>query len=103
METPKSMRSFVEHVDKIDLLVPTWYGVDAQGLVQGEPNPYVLQLASQKKLPVMPILSMTQGRDGFHRLLLDVEARSARSMPCCAGKTAPVHRLSVRFREHRMD
>ena len=75
METPKSMRSFVEHVDKIDLLVPTWYGVDGQGLVQGAPNPFVLQLASQKHLPVMPILSMTQGRDGFHRLLLDVEAQ----------------------------
>src|SRR5581483_3729373 len=75
METPKSMRSFVEHIDKIDLLVPTWYGVDAQGLVQGAPNPYVLQLASQRKLAVMPILSMTQGRDGFHRLLLDVEAQ----------------------------
>lgn len=75
METPKSMRSFVEHVDKIDLLVPTWYGVDGQGLVQGAPNPFVLQLAGQKHLPVMPILSMTQGRDGFHRLLLDVEAQ----------------------------
>ena len=60
METPKSMRSFEEHIDKIDLLVPTWYGVDGQGLVQGAPNPFVLQLASQKQLPVMPILSMTQ-------------------------------------------
>jgi len=75
METPKSMRSFVEHVDKIGLLVPTWYGVDGQGLVQGAPNPFVLELASQKQLPVMPILSMSQGRDGFHRLLLDVEAQ----------------------------
>ena len=47
IETPKSMRSFTEHVDKIGLLVPTWYGVDAQGLVQGEPNPFVVQLAAQ--------------------------------------------------------
>ena len=75
METPKSMRSFEEHIDKIDLLVPTWYGVDGRGLVQGAPNPFVLQLASQKQLPIMPILSMTQGRDGFHRLLLDAEAQ----------------------------
>src|SRR4051812_38422510 len=71
IETPKSMRSFEEHIERIDLLVPTWYGVDGQGLVQGAPNPSVLQLARQKQLPVMPILSMTQGRDGFHRLLLD--------------------------------
>jgi spore germination protein YaaH len=75
METPKSMRSFVEHIEKIDLLVPTWYGVDAQGLVQGAPNPYVLQLASRKKLPVMPIISMTAGREGFHKLLLDLPAQ----------------------------
>lgn len=75
IETPKSMRSFTEHIDKIGLLVPTWYGVDAQGLVQGEPNPLVVQLAAQKHLPIMPILSMTAGRDGFHRLLLDVEAQ----------------------------
>jgi hypothetical protein len=33
----------------------------------GAPNPFVLELASQKQLPVMPILSMTQGRDGLHR------------------------------------
>ena len=71
MGTPKSMRSFVAHVDKIDLLVPTWYGVDAQGLVQGAPNPYVVKVAQEKKLPIMPIISMTAGRDGSHQLLLD--------------------------------
>jgi len=75
METPKSMRSFVTHVDKIDLLVPTWYGVNAEGLVSGAPNPYALQLAKDKKLPVMPIISMTSGRDGFHKLLLDIPAQ----------------------------
>ncbi len=26
---PKSVRSFLAHADKIDLLVPAWYGVDA--------------------------------------------------------------------------
>ena len=75
MGTAKSERSFLAHIDKIDLLVPTWYGVDAAGLVQGGPNPYVLRLAQEKKLPVMPILSMTAGRDGFHRLLLDKDAQ----------------------------
>lgn len=75
METPKSMRSLVAHVDKVDLLVPTWYGVDAEGLVQGGPNPYVMQLAKQKQLPVMPILSMTAGREGFHKLLLNGPAQ----------------------------
>ena len=42
---PKSVRSFLAHADKIDILVPTWYTVDASGLVSGGPNPLVLETA----------------------------------------------------------
>jgi spore germination protein YaaH len=73
--TQKSVNSFVAHVDKIGLLVPTWYGVDDQGLVNGGPNRYVLDLAKQHRLPVMPIISMTAGRKGFHALLQDETAK----------------------------
>ena len=73
METPKSVASFEAHIDKIDLLVPTWYGVDQNGLVHGEPNPYVLKLAKQSKLPVMPIISSDKAK--FHALLGDEAAK----------------------------
>ncbi|MBB6242027.1 glycosyl hydrolase family 18 protein [Rhodanobacter sp. MP1X3] len=75
MSTQKSVDSMVAHVDKIGLLVPTWYGVDAEGLVNGAPNDFVLNLARQHHLPVMPILSMTAGRKGFHELLHDETAK----------------------------
>ncbi|RAN76990.1 glycosyl hydrolase [Bacillus sp. SRB_336] len=75
MNTQKSVNSMIAHVDKIGLLVPTWYGVDGEGLVNGAPNPYVLKLAGQHHLPVMPIISMTAGRKGFHALLHDETAK----------------------------
>src|SRR5271155_5414887 len=52
---PKSVRSFLAHADKIDLLVPAWYGVDADGLLSGGANPLVLETAKQHHVPVMPI------------------------------------------------
>jgi spore germination protein YaaH len=75
MDSQKSTNSFTAHIDKIGLLVPTWYGVDGQGLVNGGPNNYVLDLAKQHRLPVMPIISMSAGRKGFHDLLHDETAK----------------------------
>ena len=53
---PKSVRSFLAHADKIDILVPTWYSVDANGLVSGGPNSLVLETARQHHVPIMPIV-----------------------------------------------
>lgn len=75
MNTQKSTNSFLANVDKIDVVVPTWYGVDQNGLVNGTPNMYLYDIAKQKNLRVMPILSMTTGRDGFHKLMHDEAAK----------------------------
>jgi spore germination protein YaaH len=53
----RSVNSFLSHSEKIDLLVPAWYGVDKNGLISGGPNAYVLQVARAKRIPVMPIVS----------------------------------------------
>ena len=50
MDTPKSMASFEAHAGKIGVVVPTWYHVDESGLVSGEPNPLVMQLAKQHRM-----------------------------------------------------
>jgi spore germination protein YaaH len=55
---PDSVRSFMAHSRQIGLLVPTWYEVDENGLVYGEPDPKVLEIAHGEKLPVMPILAL---------------------------------------------
>ena len=73
-----SVRSFLAHADKIDILAPGWYSVDANGLVSGGPNPLVLETARQHHVPVMPlVVNAGFGQEDFHKLLLDARAREA--------------------------
>jgi spore germination protein YaaH len=73
---PASVRSFLSHADKVDILVPAWYVVDAAGLVSGGPNPLVMDTARQHHVPVMPIVANNAFvQEDFHKLLLDPEAR----------------------------
>lgn len=60
-------RSFEAHAAKIDLLVPTWYQVDADGLLSGGSKTEVLRLARQEKVAVMPIVALFD-EDVFHEL-----------------------------------
>ena len=55
---PDSIRSFFAHSKQIDLLVPTWYEVDEDGLLTGEPDAAVLDVTRREKLPVMPIIAL---------------------------------------------
>jgi len=67
---PKSVRSFLAHADKVDILVPAWYAVDSDGLISGGPNPLVLETAKQHHVPVMPIVANGDFvQEEFHRLL----------------------------------
>ena len=71
-----SVKSFTDHADKIDILVPAWYEVDGNGLMWGGPNPQVLQTAVQHHVPVMPIVATTVQAD-LHKLFTTPEARKA--------------------------
>src|SRR5580700_3452864 len=73
---PTSVKSFGDHADKIDILVPAWYGVDGNGLMWGGPNPYVLQTATQHHVPVMPIVATTAQTE-LHKLFTTPAARAA--------------------------
>src|ERR1700684_3206432 len=75
-ENPNSVKSFTEHADKIDILVPAWYWVDGNGLMWGGPNPQVLQTAAQHHVPVMPIVATTVQSD-LHKLFTTPAARQA--------------------------
>lgn len=76
IETPNSVKSFTEHADKIDLLVPAWYSVDADGLVWGGPNPDVLKTAAAHHVPVMPIVALMKQAD-LHKLFITPAAHAA--------------------------
>ena len=66
-DNPDSVRSFLAHSSQIDLLVPTWYQVDENGLVTGMPDATVLARAQSEKLPITPILALFN-KKGFHNL-----------------------------------
>ncbi len=73
-DSPGSVRSFLAHSSKIDLLVPTWYQVDENGLVTGGPDPTVLATATKEDLPVMPIVALFDLKK-FHSLAGSVPAQ----------------------------
>src|SRR5271166_4004000 len=73
--SPDSIRSFLAHSLQIDLLVPTWYQVDENGLLTGAPDPAVLKRAHSEKLPVMPIVSLMNKKE-FHTLLTSAAAQA---------------------------
>lgn len=74
---PDSVRSFMSHADKIDIIVPTWYNVDENGTVWGGPNPLVLRTAKEHHVPVIPIVVAMFHTKGFHTFLHDDTARKA--------------------------
>lgn len=72
---PESVRSFLAHADKVDILIPEIYSADEQGLVWGEPLPQVLEAARRHRVPVMPII-VNPGfkQETIHALLVKPEA-----------------------------
>lgn len=75
-----SVNSFLAHADKVDIVVPTWYQVDGDGLVSGGPDMLVMQTAKSHHVQVMPIITNAGGKHGFdqenmHKLLASGTAR----------------------------
>ncbi len=75
-DNPNSVKSFSEHADKVDLLVPTWYSVDGNGLVWGGPNPDVMKTAAHHHVPVTPIVALMTQLE-LHKLFTTPSARTA--------------------------
>jgi spore germination protein YaaH len=74
--SPDSIRSFLAHSTQIDMLVPTWYQVDENGLVTGAPDPTVLKRAHDDGLRVIPIIALFN-KKGFHALAANPEAKAS--------------------------
>ena len=75
---PNSVRSFLAHADKVDILVPAWYTVDNEGLVSGGPNPLVMHTAREHHVPVMPIVSGANFvQADVHKLLMEPAPQAA--------------------------
>ncbi len=75
-DSANSLKSFTDHADRVDTLVPAWYSVDGNGLVWGGPNPSVLKTAAEHHVPVMPIVGLMAQAD-LHKLFTIPAARTA--------------------------
>jgi spore germination protein YaaH len=71
-----SVHSFMEHKDKIDTIEPTWYHIEGDGLVTGEPNLPVLKTAKDAHMKVIPLFAIFDHKK-LHDLANDSKAQDA--------------------------
>jgi spore germination protein YaaH len=76
-DSDAGFRSFRDHVDAISIVGPQSFSVDSDGVVWGEVDPRVLNLARQHHVKVMPLV-VNPGFDQaqIHALLNNPEARA---------------------------
>ncbi len=69
-----SYQSFVEHADQISILCPQVYQIDSGGVITGEVDRRILELAQKKGVKVMPLFASFDQK-AIHNLLTSVSAR----------------------------
>ena len=69
-----SVESFMAHKDKIDIISPTWYQIDEDGLVTGEPQPAVLKAAKAAHMTIVPLFAIFD-HVKIHTLINDPKAQ----------------------------
>lgn len=77
VDSERSFDSFQAHIDRIDVVAPVAYSVDEDGVVWGEVDARMMELARAHDVPVMPLIH----NPGFvqemlHDLLVNDEARA---------------------------
>lgn len=76
VDRESSFDSFREHVDQIDIVSPAAYSVDGDGVVWGEVDPRLIQLAKERSVAVMPLIHNPGfDQEMLHRLLESEPAR----------------------------
>jgi spore germination protein len=77
VDTEESYKSLVQNIGKIDVIAPSAYGVDEQGIVWGDVDPKVLELAKRNNVKVMPLLvNRPFDKVLLHQLLSSPAARA---------------------------
>lgn len=69
-----SVNSFLAHKEKIGIISPTWYQIDENGLVTGEPQPVVLEVAKEAHVTILPLFALFNP-EKVHHLLGDQKAQ----------------------------
>jgi spore germination protein YaaH len=69
-----SYQSFVQHADEISIICPDVYNIDSVGVITGEVDRRILELAQKKGIKVMPLFASFDQK-GIHELLTNEAAR----------------------------
>ena len=71
-----SVASFMAHKDKIDILSPTWYQIDQDGFVSGEPQPGIVKAAKDAHITLIPLFALFN-HEKAHALFNNPKAQDA--------------------------
>ena len=71
-----SVDSFMAHKGKIDVISPTWYQFDEDGMVTGAPQPVVLKAAHDAHMTIIPLFALFD-HVKLHKLVGDTKAQDA--------------------------
>jgi len=73
VRSPASIASFRAHAERISIIAPQSFAMDAQGFISGEVPPEVLEIATSKGVAVMPLVV----NKGFNQPLMQTVLDSA--------------------------
>lgn len=72
-----SYNDLLRHASQIDVLAPSTYGVDDQGIVWGDVDPLVLDIARKNNIKLMPlIVNRPFNKELLHQFLTNPAART---------------------------
>jgi spore germination protein YaaH len=72
----EAVQSYMAHKNKIDIISPTWYQIDGDGLVTGEPQPVLLKEFKKDRVTLIPLFAIFD-HVKIHALTGDPKAQDA--------------------------
>jgi spore germination protein YaaH len=77
---PDSIGGFREHADKISIIAPQTFTMDAEGFIAGEVPPEVMEVAAAKNVAVMPLVTNRGFNQPLMHTVLDTKESRARAI-----------------------
>ncbi|HEV2448478.1 MAG TPA: glycosyl hydrolase family 18 protein [Candidatus Sulfopaludibacter sp.] len=77
---PDSIASFRAHADKVSIIAPQTFSMDAQGFIAGEVPPEVLRIAKENGVAVMPLVTNRGFNQPLMHTVLDSQEARARAI-----------------------
>ena len=80
VNNPSSIASFRAHADRVSIIAPQTFSMDAHGFVMGEVPPEVLRIAADRHVAVTPLVTNRGFRQPLMHTVLDTPESRARAI-----------------------